>query len=161
MWASKAAVEGMNAMPPKSSSEEKSEDEGAAHYCLRCGHSLLRVEDNRRPECGRTFDPNDPRTYGVGRSADDGTGMLWGLNVTTSGGTAFALFATVIASAGGSFGSARVAGWVVSPLFLIGLLAHIYRRETVTAATLAVTSVLASAGSVVSMFYLFVVNPDP
>jgi len=31
--------------------------------CLACHYSLKNLTEHRCPECGRTFDPNDPRTY--------------------------------------------------------------------------------------------------
>lgn len=32
--------------------------------CLGCGYSLRGISTANCPECGRTFDPGDPRTYG-------------------------------------------------------------------------------------------------
>jgi len=31
--------------------------------CLGCGYDLHGLPENRCPECGRPFDPEDPRTY--------------------------------------------------------------------------------------------------
>lgn len=31
--------------------------------CLNCGYDLRGLSENRCPECGRPFEPNDPRTY--------------------------------------------------------------------------------------------------
>lgn len=33
--------------------------------CKTCRYSLANLTANRCPECGREFDPNDPRTYFV------------------------------------------------------------------------------------------------
>lgn len=30
--------------------------------CLGCGYSLIHLQENRCPECGRAFDPANPRT---------------------------------------------------------------------------------------------------
>lgn len=32
-------------------------------YCLDCAYSLIGLPENRCPECGREFDPADPRTF--------------------------------------------------------------------------------------------------
>jgi hypothetical protein len=32
-------------------------------YCRHCGYILDHLAENRCPECGRHFDPDDPRTY--------------------------------------------------------------------------------------------------
>ncbi len=32
-------------------------------YCLKCSYILDRLPENRCPECGRKFSPNDPRTF--------------------------------------------------------------------------------------------------
>jgi hypothetical protein len=34
-----------------------------ARFCRRCGYELRGLTSPRCPECGRTFDPNDQRTY--------------------------------------------------------------------------------------------------
>ncbi len=31
--------------------------------CLSCKYDLRNLTENRCPECGRVFDPNDPRTF--------------------------------------------------------------------------------------------------
>ncbi len=31
--------------------------------CLGCGYNLRGLPENRCPECGRTFDPDDPQSY--------------------------------------------------------------------------------------------------
>src|SRR5687767_6979345 len=36
---------------------------GTPRYCLRCFYDLRGLPENRCPECGRFFDPDDPRTY--------------------------------------------------------------------------------------------------
>jgi hypothetical protein len=35
--------------------------------CLMCDYSLRGLPENRCPECGRAFDPDDPRTMNMGR----------------------------------------------------------------------------------------------
>jgi hypothetical protein len=37
--------------------------------CRGCGYALQGLSSNRCPECGRTFDPNDPKTMHIGRRA--------------------------------------------------------------------------------------------
>jgi hypothetical protein len=32
-------------------------------YCRKCGYQLVGLSANRCPECGRVFDPTDPRTF--------------------------------------------------------------------------------------------------
>ena len=32
-------------------------------HCLDCDYSLHNLSENRCPECGRAFDPDDPTTY--------------------------------------------------------------------------------------------------
>jgi hypothetical protein len=34
--------------------------------CRACGYPLLRLRENRCPECGTAFDPNDPKTMDFG-----------------------------------------------------------------------------------------------
>lgn len=34
-----------------------------AKYCCDCGYVLAGLSEDRCPECGRRFDPQDPRTY--------------------------------------------------------------------------------------------------
>lgn len=36
--------------------------------CLDCDYSLRGLSQNRCPECGRAFDPHDPRTFNAGRA---------------------------------------------------------------------------------------------
>lgn len=36
-------------------------------HCLNCGYDLRGLPEPRCPECGRGFDPDDPRTYFIGR----------------------------------------------------------------------------------------------
>ena len=31
--------------------------------CLECGYRLIHLTENRCPECGRAFDPNDPESF--------------------------------------------------------------------------------------------------
>lgn len=38
-------------------------------YCLQCGYPLLREGSPFCPECGRPFDPGDPRTYSFFRDS--------------------------------------------------------------------------------------------
>jgi len=38
-------------------------------YCLGCGYSLHGLPINRCPECGREFDPANPRTFSIGQEA--------------------------------------------------------------------------------------------
>jgi len=33
-------------------------------YCLGCGYDLEHLRESSCPECGRTFDPTDPSTFG-------------------------------------------------------------------------------------------------
>ncbi len=33
-------------------------------YCLRCGYDLAHLDTSACPECGRTFDPSEPSTFG-------------------------------------------------------------------------------------------------
>lgn len=32
-------------------------------FCLACGYALRGLPEHRCPECGQTFDPDDPATY--------------------------------------------------------------------------------------------------
>ena len=41
-------------------------------FCISCKHSLRGISSRRCPECGRAFDPNDPRT-----TAPNTTYKLW------------------------------------------------------------------------------------
>lgn len=34
-------------------------------YCRQCGYQLNGLSENRCPECGQTFDPNEPRTFAL------------------------------------------------------------------------------------------------
>ena len=36
---------------------------GIRKYCIQCRYPLFGLIDSRCPECGQTFDPNDPTTY--------------------------------------------------------------------------------------------------
>jgi hypothetical protein len=36
-------------------------------HCLGCGYDLRGLTENRCPECGRPFDPDDPGTYDCGQ----------------------------------------------------------------------------------------------
>lgn len=38
-----------------------------AMRCLACGYSLKHLKEQRCPECGRVFDPNDAATFAPGR----------------------------------------------------------------------------------------------
>ena len=40
-----------------------SKDQEAPRYCRKCGYELRGLTTPRCPECGRTFDPANPRTY--------------------------------------------------------------------------------------------------
>jgi hypothetical protein len=40
-------------------------------FCLECSYSLRGLAENRCPECGRAFDPDDPGTYTVKRSREE------------------------------------------------------------------------------------------
>ena len=42
-------------------------DQNGLGLCLECNYSLRGLPDQRCPECGRTFDPGDPRTMNMGR----------------------------------------------------------------------------------------------
>lgn len=48
-------------------------------HCKTCHYSLehLRGPEHRCPECGRPFDPNDPRTFESGRPGESGLWLLW------------------------------------------------------------------------------------
>jgi hypothetical protein len=37
--------------------------------CLSCNYDLRDLPEHRCPECGRDFDPNDPRTFAVDRTS--------------------------------------------------------------------------------------------
>jgi predicted amidophosphoribosyltransferase len=39
-----------------------------SRYCSNCGYVLDGLPENRCPECGRPFDPDDPRTFRTARS---------------------------------------------------------------------------------------------
>jgi len=36
---------------------------GHGKFCRRCGYDLYALRENRCPECGKTFDAHDPKTY--------------------------------------------------------------------------------------------------
>lgn len=38
-------------------------EEYSSRYCLRCGYPLVAQTENRCPECGDSFDPNNPDSY--------------------------------------------------------------------------------------------------
>jgi hypothetical protein len=40
----------------------------SAATCRHCGYSLHRLVENRCPECGNSFDPQDPKTFRLPRS---------------------------------------------------------------------------------------------
>ena len=44
---------------------------GLSKYCLDCRYCLDHLENNACPECGRAFDPSNPRTFG-------NTPRIWG-----------------------------------------------------------------------------------
>lgn len=51
-------------MPPLSHSRSDTvHTEDKAGVCLGCGYLLHGLTADACPECGRTFDPNDPETY--------------------------------------------------------------------------------------------------
>ncbi len=53
----------------------------ANRICLDCGYPLKRLRENRCPECGRQFSPQDPTTFAVGRRMTRGwmiaTWFVW------------------------------------------------------------------------------------
>lgn len=61
-------------------------------YCLGCGYYLDGLSRTRCPECGREFNPNDPKTYGPSQTGDAEL-ILFGMAV-------FGWFVTVAALAG-------------------------------------------------------------
>jgi hypothetical protein len=58
--------------------ESESSDEIApVGLCLKCGYDLRGITMHGCPECGREFDPNDPRRMHIGRRpVVGGTGFL-------------------------------------------------------------------------------------
>lgn len=50
---------GMNSAREKSSARTR--------YCLGCGYVLDGLPEHRCPECGRPFDPDNPRTFKTAR----------------------------------------------------------------------------------------------
>jgi len=44
--------------------------------CLDCDYQLVRLTQNRCPECGREFDPRDPNTF-AGRRKQINVESLW------------------------------------------------------------------------------------
>lgn len=56
--------------------------------CLSCGYSLDGLHEHRCPECGKTFDPDDPLTHDANRRLLRTARLcLW----IAAGGTAYAL----------------------------------------------------------------------
>ncbi len=47
-------------------------------YCIECGYCLEGLSEHRCPECGETFDPNDPDSYAI----DDPHGRPYRSGVT-------------------------------------------------------------------------------
>jgi hypothetical protein len=47
------------------SENELTPGNGAA-FCLSCGYPLNQLPEHRCPECGRAFDPANPRTLSLG-----------------------------------------------------------------------------------------------
>ena len=51
--------------------------------CLSCHYDLRNLPEHRCPECGRAFDPNDPRTYDTEASArnrSDRRALVWAVS---------------------------------------------------------------------------------
>ena len=51
--------------PPQPLAESRGQDFTDRARCLGCGYALRGLAEPRCPECGRTFDPNDPMTMRV------------------------------------------------------------------------------------------------
>ena len=49
--------------PPASEGEPPSVPQDFHGFCPRCHYNLRGLAEPRCPECGRGFDPSDPRTY--------------------------------------------------------------------------------------------------
>ncbi|GMU23403.1 MAG: hypothetical protein AMXMBFR13_34810 [Phycisphaerae bacterium] len=73
-------------------------DPSAHAWCIRCGYHLHGLPENRCPECGRGFDPRDPRTFGTGRVPN--VVKRWLLKTPGWPTTAFAGVLAAIALAG-------------------------------------------------------------
>lgn len=56
------------------------ERQGVHKLCLGCGYNLDHLPENRCPECGRLFDPDDVRSFGpretIGGSCANGRSFL-------------------------------------------------------------------------------------
>src|SRR5690349_18712264 len=99
--------------------------------CLGCGYCLRGLHTQQCPECGREFDPSDPRTYGMrGVSALDrwmlepmGRACWWAAWIGAT---------LVFWGNGFLYGGFLVAalGWAVVALVVVYRLVRIGRRET-------------------------------
>ena len=113
---------------------------GPIGLCLDCGYSLRGLPTPRCPECGREFDPLDPKTMNMGRELSALAKWVlgpirWPLSFLTWGAIAFSLWSARLP--GGQFASSRslviliALGmvWLIWPLVRI-LAAHRYGWPT-------------------------------
>jgi ribosomal protein L37E len=77
-------------------------------YCRKCGYQLHGLSENRCPECGRTFDPANRRTY---LQHPKGSSRRWWLRV--AGVTLLVLLALIAAGMYGTHAWLRWRGWRV------------------------------------------------
>ncbi len=89
--------------------------------CLGCGYQLKHLPENRCPECGRTFDPDDDKTY-VGKLVD---GWKYLLAAVGAGLAMFAPLVVVLLNERRPFGSPSILGnlgflVVLGPIGMIG-----------------------------------------
>src|SRR5687767_10927483 len=60
-------IEPGDGMARPSSASEGLSPEPTVALCRGCDYPLRGLSENRRPECGRPFDPTDPTTMNFGR----------------------------------------------------------------------------------------------
>src|SRR5687767_8402235 len=97
--------------------------------CWECGYSLRGLVSRRCPECGRPFDPLDPRTMNMGREV----GWLaarfmrppgWPIHALTAVAVALSLWGTATPGRGGEYPT-----FVLARVFSPSLRRHFFRDE--------------------------------